>query len=136
MQSPRVKLGNAAGDEVVARVALDRLREQDTISNRVISKCGDDRIVHPPVPEIDARRLSSQLMGRRSCIGRVLKKRDPRFVPESAVQEQRRVHGRGEHGCGERLRPVVRVCKFVGACLQMNLKTCVAKLDERVVIQS
>src|SRR6187200_3371767 len=102
------------------------------MSNCVVSQKRNDRVIHPPVSEIDARRLSPQLMYRRTCVGRVLKKCDSGFVPEASIQKQWRVYGRSEHRCRKCLRPVVHVCELVRPRLEMNLKARVAKLDERI----
>ena len=103
------------------------------MADDVISKDVDYRSVKPLTAEVDARRLASELMDRRASIDRVLEQRDPRLMPKSIVQQQRRVHRRGKYGCGEGLRPVEDVRKFFGSDLEMYLETCVAKLDERVL---
>ena len=64
----------------------------------------------------------------------MLKQREPRLVPKSFPKQDRRVHRRRQHGRGDRLRDVIRVGEFSRADLNVNLKTCVARLHHQVVV--
>src|ERR1041385_8338922 len=64
----------------------------------------------------------------------MLKQRESRLMPQPFSKQDRRVYRRRQNGRGNRLGDVIGVGKFSRAYLDVNLKTCIARLHHQVVV--
>lgn len=92
----------------------------------------ENRISRPISAESDARLPISGVMCRRTLVNSMLKKREPRFVPETMPEQQRRIDHRCQNRRGNGLRPIVIFDKFIDTDFQVNLKTRVAEFYKSV----
>jgi len=63
----------------------------------------------------------------------MLEQGETRLVPQPVIQQDRRINRGCEEGGRDCLGPVVVFSELADADLQMYLKACVAKFDERIL---
>ena len=64
----------------------------------------------------------------------MLKQSEPRFLPQTMSEQERRINGGGEHRSRNGLGQIVEWSKLLRVHLKMNLKTGVARLHHDVVM--
>jgi hypothetical protein len=90
--------------------------------------------LHPSLPETDSRRVVAYHPAVRALVDRVLKHRNPRFVPQAMPEENRRIGGCRQYRSSDQLCHVVNPSETLRRHLEMQLETRATGLQHYAVM--